>query len=622
MARAALLVAVAAVMAAALVFAASADGDQNPASSSGAPAITSVARGMPAGPELLLPRGATFSWVTAEAPRIPRQIGAVAVAGLDVALGRRSDGAPVTGDAPADRPPPDWPRSLGAAASTGRAPLGAAPASAAAAEGAAGRATATAADATPCDCATNIGAPPERRVAALWAITSFEIPAGAGELTVLDVRALYRDGIAIWLNGVEVARRALAPAPAATAFAERSHGPEWETFHVPVAAGLLRRGGNAVAVEVHAAAGASGPTLDLEIAGRRQPRIVRGPLLERVGRDRATIAFETDLAVRGAVEWGPTPALGQRAVAGILPGRRHEVELTGLTGGVVYYRLVAGGATDVRSFRTAPGPGEVVRIAAYGDVRGGHQVHAELVAAMLGETPDAVLCTGDLVLRGTDEGDWQRFFTVVRELIAEVPFYPAIGNHDVGRAGDRNRTAAELFALPATATGGRWYAVDIGDVHVAVLDSNAYEQRDQLAWLDADLGAARARGARALLVVTHDGPFARGIHGGNPIAARDYVPVMVRHRVALLLSGHDHLYQRGRAGGLDYVVTGGGGAALYPVTCGVAGRKACAADDGMIHIAREYHYLMLTVYPDWLEMCPRRADGTLVEGCVRYALTP
>ena len=613
---AALLITAAAVVVIAL--AARADDEPGAPGPSRGPAAAAAARAAavaarpPTGPapepalegDLLLPRGATFAWIDARAPRIPRQLGPVALGALDLALGRRGDGVAVSGEDPPGVPPPGWPLVLDdAAAARGAAPF------------------APARPGEPCECETRLE-PGDDRIAALWALTTFDLASGPDDLVVLDVRARYRDGIAIWLNGVEVARRALAPAPAATAFAERSHGPEWETFHVPVAAGLLRRGANAVAVEVHAAAGASGPTLDLEIAGRRQPRIVRGPLLERVGRDRATIAFETDLAVRGAVEWGPTPALGQRAVAGILPGRRHEVELTGLTGGVVYYRLVAGGATDVRSFRTAPGPGEVVRIAAYGDVRGGHQVHAELVAAMLGETPDAVLCTGDLVLRGTDEGDWQRFFTVVRELIAEVPFYPAIGNHDVGRAGDRNRTAAELFALPATATGGRWYAVDIGDVHVAVLDSNAYEQRDQLAWLDADLGAARARGARALLVVTHDGPFARGIHGGNPIAARDYVPVLVRHRVALLLSGHDHLYQRGRAGGLDYVVTGGGGAALYPVTCGVAGRKACAADDGMIHIAREYHYLMLTVYPDWLEMCPRRADGTLVEGCVRYALTP
>jgi 3',5'-cyclic AMP phosphodiesterase CpdA len=180
------------------------------------------------------------------------------------------------------------------------------------------------------------------------------------------------------------------------------------------------------------------------------------------------------------------------------------------------------------------------------------------------------------------------------------------------------------FQAPPSAGVGagdrRFYGFDVGPVHVAVLDSNAYARKDQLAWLDADLGAARQRGARVLLAMTHDGPFSRGLHGGNAVAQRDYLPVLVRHRVTLLLSGHDHLYQRGQALGLDYVVTGGGGADLYPITCGVAGRPRCAVDDGMRFVAREHHYLMLTVYPTWLELCPRRADGTALEPCVRYDL--
>ncbi len=264
----------------------------------------------------------------------------------------------------------------------------------------------------------------------------------------------------------------------------------------------------------------------------------------------------------------------------------------------------------------------MIRIAAYGDARGGHTTHAAILGRIRAEDPDLVLATGDLVLRGTDEGDWQRFFAIAGELVATIPFWSAPGNHDVGRFGDARRRFADVFAVPNTPAPrpawASWYSIDVGDVHVAFLDSNAYDEPTQVEWLDGDLAAARGRGAKVLLAVVHDGPYSRGDHGGNPIAVARYVPVLVRHGVSLLLAGHDHLYQRGEIGGLAYVVTGGGGAELYPIRCGVAGKPACKHDDGMQFIASEHHYLLITVYPTFLEMCPHRVDGSLLEPCVRY----
>jgi hypothetical protein len=608
MARAAVLAVVAALLALVAIAARAGSSEPIPAVPGTAPAVPGTALMLPGGGgQVLLAPGATFAFVTAEAPRLTRQLGPVALGALDLALGRRADGVAVTGEAPPGLPPAGWPQAVGAGARSGPAPL------------------AAAVDGEDCACATALGTVGERRIAALWATTSFELPATAAEPAVLDVRARYRDGIALWLNGVEIARRSLPVDAAPTALADRPHGPEWETFHVPVVPGLLRRGANQVSVQVQTAQASSAPVLDLEIIGHQGARIVRGPMVQRVGRDRATIVFEADRPVRGALEVGPTPSLGRRLSSGFLRQRRHVFELTGLAPGRIHYRALAdGGAGPVRSFHTAPGPGDVVRIAVYGDVRGGHQVHAELIGAILAEAPDLVLSTGDLVLRGSDEADWQRFFAVTGDLLAEVPLYTAVGNHDLGQSGDLKRSALELFAMtaPDHAPDRTFYSVDVGDVHVAMLDSNAYQRRDQLAWIDEDLAAARRRGARAILVIVHDGPFSRGTHGGNQVAVRDYVPVLTRHATTVLFSGHDHLYQRGRNHGLDYVVTGGGGAPLYPITCGVPGRPRCGkdVDDGMIVAAREHHYVMVTVYPDWLELCPRRPDRTALEPCVRYPL--
>jgi hypothetical protein len=331
--------------------------------------------------------------------------------------------------------------------------------------------------------------------------------------------------------------------------------------------------------------GAAVGALDRAAARRRDRRapaaaLVRGPFLQDVAGDAATIVVETDLPAAVAVEWGGSDALGHRVESTAGLALRHEVRLTGLpASSPVHYRVLSGdAATPVRAFRTLPGPGEVVRVAVYGDVRGGHRKHAEIVRRIREEDPDLVLGTGDLVMRGSDEGDWQRFFAVAGELLATVPFWSSTGNHDMGRAGDARRRFGDVFVLPAAAERpewASWYSFDAGDIHVTMLDSNAYDEPAQLAWLAGDLGAARSRGAKVLLTLTHDGPFSRGTHMGNQDAAQRYVPVLVAHGTTLLVSGHDHIYQRGSQAGLDYVVSGGGGAPLYPIVCGVPGKKEC-----------------------------------------------
>ncbi len=302
------------------------------------------------------------------------------------------------------------------------------------------------------------------------------------------------------------------------------------------------------------------------------------------------------------------------------PGRIHRFTLDGLPPRAkISYRVHAGATqTEPLAFQTAPRPGELIRIGIYGDVRGGHDTHRRLVEAMLGEGLDFVAVTGDMVMRGTDDGDWQKFFAVTRELLAQVRYLPALGNHDLGWG----RTDPDLF-VPAGPVGRPdkmyWYSADLADIHLVFLDSNAYEQKEQEAWLEADLAAARQRGVRAIIALTHDGPYSRGIHRGNQIARDRYVPILAKHHVDLLVAGHDHLYQRGEAAGIRYVVSGGGGAPLYQPTCGVAGKPKCA-EDGMQKLLVEHHYLVLALDKDTLEMCPRRADGKLLEKCVRYRL--
>lgn len=558
------------------------------------------------GERVYVAAGAELRYATSAAPLPTRTLGAAALAALERVRGDRDAEVPaIVGEGAA---PEGWPASLPGDAATGEAPLAGVPAGW-----------------RSCRCGTAIGREADERVAALYTTADFEVAGELDELRVLRLRAEFEDGLIAWINGREVARRNLDRGAGPMDTAERPHGPEWETFYIPVTDGLLRRGTNTLSVEVRPSGHRLSPSLDLEL--RAEPgaaRIVRGPMIQKVGTDSAVVVFDTDVPARARVHYGATDELGLTAdSAGGGLAVHHVVPLPDLAPGAVHYQVVTGGdASATHRFHTAPAAGEVIRFVAYGDVRGGHRVHARLVEEILDEGPDFVVVTGDLVLRGSDEADWQTFFSVTAELLARVPYYPAAGNHDLGRSGDEQRRMNEIFELwPGPADRpewGHWYSFDVGGVHFVMLDSNAYEHDEQLEWLERDLAAAKD--ARAIFAVVHDGPYSRGIHRGNRYAAEHYAPVLAEHDVTMLFAGHDHIYQRGEVDGLRYMVSGGGGAPLYPIRCGVKGRPACKVDDGMQHVAREHHYIMVTVYPEHAELCPKRKDGSPLERCVTVKL--
>ena len=108
------------------------------------------------------------------------------------------------------------------------------------------------------------------------------------------------------------------------------------------------------------------------------------------------------------------------------------------------------------------------------------------------------------------------------------------------------------------------------------------------------------------------------MHGDNSICVRDYVPLMERYHVSMFFGGHDHDFERGRVGTLDYVVTGGGGAELRSARCGVPGKRACPGR--VTTFVNDHNYVMVEVLPSLFRVCPKRVDGTPIEPCTQYPL--
>ena len=163
---------------------------------------------------------------------------------------------------------------------------------------------------------------------------------------------------------------------------------------------------------------------------------------------------------------------------------------------------------------------------------------------------DVLLLLGDNVYPSGDPAKLPRTvyapFGAVLEQGAEL--LAILGNHDV-KATDG---AAQLAALGMP---GRWWARELDGLLVVGLDSNTPDDADQLAFLERTLTATDAKWK---IVALHHPPFSAGYQGSDVHVRDVFAPLFAKHGVQLVLSGHDHDYQRSeRIDGVTYVVTGG-----------------------------------------------------------------
>lgn len=193
--------------------------------------------------------------------------------------------------------------------------------------------------------------------------------------------------------------------------------------------------------------------------------------------------------------------------------------------------------------------------------------------AILGRRPDVLLALGDEQYERGAAVEWARYdasYGRLRALTRPVP-----GNHEYLTPG-----AAGYFGYFGALAGRPdrgYYSFDLGAWHFVALNSECTdiggcgERSPQLDWLRADLAG---HPARCTLAYWHIPRFSSGQHGDHA-AYRSLWRTLTAYRVDLVLSGHDHDYERlaamdadGRpdaATGIRSFVVGTGGRNLRPV---------------------------------------------------------
>lgn len=336
------------------------------------------------------------------------------------------------------------------------------------------------------------------------------------------------------------------------------------------------------------------------------------------------VAVLFELSVASAAEVRVHHGVAQRSFMSA-SSTFHEVVASGLQADTQYdYEVwVNGQRLAAAKLTTAPESAGPVRFIVYGDSRSNEAKHRALVREIETRAPDFILSTGDVVAHGGDLADWQTFFDSTRSLLASVPFFPVLGNHELmpRRGGGlanyqhffRAPTAVlshhESPALSAVALEAN-YAFRYGSLYfIAVNSLDRLEPGAALrTWLESKLDEARSlHGIDHVFVAMHHGLFSSGAHGENEELFRDGIDELFRQRhVSVVFSGHDHLYERGESHGLKYVLSGGGGAPLYPRNY----RKPY-----QLAFVPEHHFVLVEVNGARVQVQAIGADGSVLDKC-------
>ena len=355
--------------------------------------------------------------------------------------------------------------------------------------------------------------------------------------------------------------------------------------------------------------------------------------------DQLMLMFELDTALAGRVYWWP--AEGSHQNAGYIPfeagAARQLIRIPGLAAGQTYQMAVGLEGDD--SFDRMPlflgepwGPIEVstlsepltpITIGVVGDSGFGEDITADLAAQLAQHQPDFIVHTGDLVYLAYQEGSpqaayQQKWYQTLSSLLRKTVIYPVVGNHEMDDDTTYEGVPYYFHAFPIFEglEGGwpeapegaerQWYALELGALQIIFLNTQQLYggagRAAQDAWLTTRL---QDDSFDATMVVFHVPPFTSGRHGlDDRVVASSWVQAFEQSNVFLILSGHDHNYERLEQNGITYVVSGGGSTLLYP-------RQEQLAQS--IHFEAKSHYVLLEISEKSVGLQVYDADGQLID---------
>ena len=195
-----------------------------------------------------------------------------------------------------------------------------------------------------------------------------------------------------------------------------------------------------------------------------------------------------------------------------------------------------------------------VRFAVIGDTGSGSEKQRDVGAMMVTYRAlypfEFVLMMGDNLYGGEAPKDFEKKFSEPYKALLDnkVKFYATLGNHDLPL-----QVNYENFNM----NGKEYYRFKKGNVAFYSLNSN-YMDKKQVQWLEDELAKDTSEWK---ICFFHHPPYSSAKKHGSDDQLRDVVePIFLKYGVNVVLTGHDHVYERIKPQkGIYYFVSGAGG---------------------------------------------------------------
>lgn len=347
------------------------------------------------------------------------------------------------------------------------------------------------------------------------------------------------------------------------------------------------------------------------VASRTKTTLIAGPMIQFPTPDKLVVAWEMNSPFTAAVvtlvdDQGnirtatvdPVADASRTDFGGLtrVDARRYEAIFSGLSSDVEFtytinsrrFPLWNAPVAGPYTVRTPPSRGKPFRFLAFGDSGVGSYSQADLAAMMAAQKPDLIIHAGDVNQFAGAPTDYSLiFFEPYAALIRSIPLVPVLGNHDC--ATDSGKPLLDFFVLPENGPVAAWkernFYFDFGDVRFVGLDANQVQDRQAGVITPDEMKSTVAPWLRDVLthcdarwkIVYYHQPFYTGSSHSVDEALdfkNTFVEVFEECGVALVFSGHNHLYERTAPILRDQVVAEGKGVVYLTVGTGGASRYA------------------------------------------------
>ena len=207
---------------------------------------------------------------------------------------------------------------------------------------------------------------------------------------------------------------------------------------------------------------------------------------------------------------------------------------------------------------TVPNKEDSLKFAVLGDFGTGSKQQYQLADQMKrvhDQFPfELVALVGDNLYGSERPQDFKKKFEIPYKplLDAGVKFYASLGNHDDPQEQRNyklfNMDGKQYYTFkPSTKQSVRFFALE-----------SSYLKPEQIAWFEKELQASDSDWK---VPYFHHPPYSSGERHGSDTQMRDVLePLFLKYNVSVVLTGHDHFYERTKPQkGIVYFVCGSGG---------------------------------------------------------------